>query len=156
LEPIKGYKRHEEPFTTLTPFNRLVDAIPPESAAARHFRKEVDRYLAGPRTGTTVLRKALTTWWENADTIRPALQRNSLLREQIPVANAITTICQAGLDALSLLENNSAALPGWQKKTSEAVRKAAEPGAALMIQIAPGVEKLIAAVKAPPAQQAQP
>ena len=48
LEPVKGYERHREPYGALTPFNRLVDAIPPESDAARAFGFAVDAYLAAP------------------------------------------------------------------------------------------------------------
>ena len=31
LEPVKGYERHRAPYGASTPFNHLVDAIPPES-----------------------------------------------------------------------------------------------------------------------------
>src|SRR5581483_3034823 len=41
LEPMKGYTRHRaKKYGSLVPFNRLVDAIPPESDAARDFAAE--------------------------------------------------------------------------------------------------------------------
>src|ERR1700733_12950612 len=48
LEPVKGYERHRNHYGASSAFNRLVDAIPPESDAAREFRNAVDRYLATP------------------------------------------------------------------------------------------------------------
>ncbi|MBV8867768.1 MAG: family 20 glycosylhydrolase, partial [Acidobacteriaceae bacterium] len=49
LEPVKGYSRNAETYTNTSPLNRLVDAIPPESDAAREFREAVDEYLATPK-----------------------------------------------------------------------------------------------------------
>ena len=49
LEVVKGYARNAETYTMFTPLNRLVDAIPPESNAARAFREAVDEYLAHPK-----------------------------------------------------------------------------------------------------------
>jgi hexosaminidase len=149
LEPVKGYKRHSERYSIFTPLNRLVDAIPPESVAARHFREDVDVYLAGPHADTTKLRRQLVAWSENAAAIRPTLEDNSLLHEQLAVDDAVTAICQAGLDALSLLEKNLPPSADWKSKTAAAVDKASAPGADVLVQIAPGVKRLIAAVPAP-------
>lgn len=145
LEPVKGYKRYETPFGLSTPFNRLVDAIAPESDAARHFSEDVDSYLAGPRSDTARLRKRLVAWWENTEAVRPILSQNSLLREDLPVDDAVSTICQAGLDALSLLEKGAAPTPDWKSAASAAVTKAANPGADMLVQIAPDIRKLIEA-----------
>ncbi len=145
LEPVKGYKRHAEHYNIFTPLNRLVDAVPPESAAARHFRDEVDVYLAGPHNDTAKLRRELMMWWENAAAIRPTLEANSLLHEQLVVDDAVSAICQAGLDALALLEKNSPPAANWKENAAATVDKNKAPGADLLVQIAPGVAKLIAA-----------
>src|SRR5262249_13442931 len=49
-EPVKEYTRDETApaeATSLTPLNRLVDAVSLESDTARHFSELVDRFLAG-------------------------------------------------------------------------------------------------------------
>lgn len=148
LEPVKAYKRQGHEGSIFTPFNRLVDAIPPESVAARHFRADVDEYLAGPRKDTVKLRRELVQWSENASAIRPTLEGDSLLREQLPVDDAVTAICQAGLDALSLLEKGSPPLQNWKETSATGVQKASNPGADELVLIAPGVLKLIEAVPA--------
>lgn len=135
----------------LTPFNRLVDAIPPESPAAREFRNAVDEYLAGPKSANASeqLRTHLTAWWENAVAVRPTLESNSLLHEDIPVADAITTLCKAGLDAIAGLDSKTPPAADWKSSATDAVTKASKPHADLLVQIAPGIEKLISAVPAP-------
>ena len=49
VEPVKDYTREEtapaEP-TSATPLNRVVDAVPLESATARHFGELVDKFIA--------------------------------------------------------------------------------------------------------------
>ena len=139
LEPVKGYSRHAERYNLLTPFNRLVDAIPPESDAARQFRESVDRYVAGPKgsESSATLRRQLLQWLENARAIRPMLQGNSLLNEDAPVADEMIGLCQAGLDAITALDI------GQSSGARTAI--AAEPRADMLIQIAPGIQKLIEA-----------
>lgn len=148
LEPVKNYKRHmsEKP-NIFTPFNRLVDAIPPESDEARRFNEAVDTYLSGPRSETADLRRMLLRWWENAAAVRPTLERESLLREQLPVDDAVRAACQAGLDALAIQEKRGTAPdPKWKETTQTAVGKMNSPGAAELVQITPGISKLIDAV----------
>ncbi|MGH9665763.1 MAG: beta-N-acetylhexosaminidase, partial [Bryobacteraceae bacterium] len=83
LEPIKGYSRHSaRTYSILTPYNRLVDAIAPESDASREFRDAVDRFLATPsRDASSVesLRRRLTEWQSNIPRALPILQSNGLL-----------------------------------------------------------------------------
>ncbi|MGD0579979.1 MAG: family 20 glycosylhydrolase, partial [Bryobacteraceae bacterium] len=77
LEPVKGYKRIEDKsknYNSLTPFNRLVDSIPPESDTAREFRNTVDVYLAGgPDSQRTeaALRSQLQRWSDNVPAVLP-------------------------------------------------------------------------------------
>ena len=79
LEPVKGYARHAENYSSSTPLNRLVDSIPPESNAAREFNNAVDRYLSGADASPESLTKELAEWHDNAEQILPMLRENSLL-----------------------------------------------------------------------------
>ena len=75
LEPVKGYERHRTHYGASYSFNRLVDAIPPESDTAREFRNAIDRYPAEADR----LRSQLAAWSRAAIEIRSLLETNSLL-----------------------------------------------------------------------------
>jgi hexosaminidase len=152
LEPVKGYARHAENYTSFTPLNRLVDSIPPESDAARDFRNTVDAYLAGPKqeADADALRKKLGLWLDNAKAVRPTLETNSLLLEDISVADSLVRLCQAGQEAFSSLSSHSPATSDWKQRNLAAIGEAAKPQANMLIQIAPAIQKLVEAVQ--PAQ----
>jgi hexosaminidase len=149
LEPVKGYSRHAENYTSFTPLNRLVDSIPPESDAAREFRNAVDGYLAGPKeqADTEALRKKLALWSERTTAVRPTLQTNSLLTEDIPVADSLLRLCQAGQEALSSLGSHNLASLEWKQRSLAAIGDAAKPQANMLIQIALAIQKLVEAVQ---------
>jgi hexosaminidase len=149
LEPVKGYSRHAENYSSFTPLNHLVDAIAPESNAAREFRNAVDRYLAGSKQEAEgeALRKELAAWSDNAKAVRPTLENNSLLMEDIPVAESLVRLCQAGQEALSSLNSQSRANSDWKQRNLAAIGDAAKPQANMLIQIAPAIQKLVEAVQ---------
>ena len=145
LEPVKGYERHRGGWGASTAFNRLVDAIPPESDAAREFRDAVDRYLSAPSpAGAEALRTQLAAWARDAAEVRPMLEGNSLLTEDLPVADALATLCKTGDEALSYAA--SPAPNDWKPNTLAAVKDATKHYASLLIAIAPAIQKLVEAV----------
>jgi hexosaminidase len=150
LEPVKGYSRHAERYNIFTPFNRLVDAIPPESDTARQFRVDVDKWLGIPQPSreSTMMRAQLTLWAENVEKVRPMLQTNSLLTENIEAGDALVTLCRAGQDALTYLEANASttATADWKQRTQTAVSAAAGRHGDILIMIAPAIQKLVDAV----------
>jgi len=145
LEPVKQYERHRNHYGSSSAFNRLVDAIAPESDAARRFRNAVDAYLASPSTAAADgLRSQLRKWADNVTPVHTMLETNSLLLEDVPVADALTVICKAGIEALSFA---SAPPPtGWKERTTAALKEANAHHAAMLIAIEPGVQKLVDAV----------
>ena len=152
LEPVRGYARGAHKYQTNTALNRLVDSLAPESNAAREFRDAVDAYLAkspNQRTGEE-LRDHLTRWAEDARNARPIFTANSILIENLTVADAVEQLCQAGLQALQSLDASTASANArdavWKQRTSEAIKEAGERKGDILIQIAPGVEKLVDAV----------
>jgi hexosaminidase len=146
LEPVKGYERHRNHYGASSSFNRLVDAIPPESDAAREFRDEVDRYLSSPTPiEADRLRKQLAAWSENAAAVRPVLESNSLLTEELPVADGLTTLCRVGGEALTYA---GAAPPAdWKQRTLAALKDATAHHASLLIAIGPAIRKLVDAAQ---------
>lgn len=150
LEPVKGYARHAENYTSSTPLNRLVDSIAPESDQARDFRDAVEQYLAaGPNErNSAALKKQLTEWSENTAAVRPTLQNNSLLTENIGTADALAGLCKTGLEALFYLDSAAGAPPAdWKQRNLGAVQDAAKRHGDILLPIAPGVEKLVQAVR---------
>ncbi len=150
LEPVKGYERHRAPYGASTPFNHLVDAIPPESEAARLFGAAVDSYVTSPggdaATGLrTTLTATLTAWSQTAAEVRPLLQSNALLAEDVAMADATATLCRIGQEAL-----NYASLPapnGWKQNSMDAIKDASTHNAALLIPFAPAIQKLVEATR---------
>jgi hexosaminidase len=142
LEPVKGYERHRNHYGASSWFNRLVDAIPPESDAAREFRAAVDRYIAGPGpAGADALRRQLEAWAKNAVEVRPMLVNNSLLTENLPLADAIVTLCRTGQDALAYAAGGAPA--DWKQRMTVTMKDATAHHAAMLIAIAPGIQKLV-------------
>jgi hexosaminidase len=151
LEPIKGYKRHSaRDYSSLTPYNRLVDSIAPESRASREFRDAVGRFVADPKAdaadGDLILRD-LTLWKNNISQVMPVLESNSLLAENIPVAKAVTDLSAAGLEAFKDIRSGKGADPSWVKGKLAAIDEDAAPKVEMLIQFAPGVRKLVEALQ---------
>ncbi len=150
LEPTKGYSRNAETYTHFVPLNRLVDSIAPESNAAREFRDAVDRFLAAPQAqrNSEDLRRKLTQWSEAALEVRAMGQQNSLLIEDIPVADGLKELCRTGLESLTYLDGKAQASTSWKDhaKTTVAQYTYKRIGD-LLLPIAPGVAKLVDAVQ---------
>jgi len=158
LEPVKGYSRHAGKNATNTPLNRLVDAIPPESDAAREFRNAVDEYLALPaeQRNSEKLRVHLADWAEAARNVRPVLENNSLLAENLPVADSVVAQCQAATEALLALDPASqtanARDAAWKERATATAKEGATRKGDILIPIAPAIAKLVDAVNVKPAQ----
>jgi len=137
LEPMKGYTRHRaQKYGSLTPFNRLVDAIPPESEAARRFRDAVDR------SDLDYIRARLTEWRAASERVVPTLKSNALLAEDVDVARAVAELCSIGLEALGPKPG-----AGRVQAMLAAVDADSKPKAEMLIQIAPAVLKLVQKVQ---------
>lgn len=158
LEPVKGYARHAGNNATNTPLNRLVDSIPPESDAAREFRNAVDEFLAMPaqQRDSKKLREHLADWAEAARNVRPLLESNSLLTENLPVADSVIAQCQIGTEALLALDpatqGTNAPDAAWKQRAAAAAKDGVTRKGDVLIQIAPAIEKLVDAVNVGPAQ----
>jgi hexosaminidase len=149
LEPVKGYVRHEsQPYKSLGGtmlMNRLVDSIPPESDVARDFNAAVDRFLATHSTADDQLvRRQLTASRDNVPRLLPILTSEKLLLEHLKVAADVLDLCKAGLEALDAFRDGtkmSANRPVYLERIAELANGRAD----VLIQIAPGVLKLIEA-----------
>src|SRR5207237_1627415 len=84
LEPINcDIRRQVRHYTYLTPLNRLVDATPPESTAAREFAGLV----ADWKKNEAAIRSQLVSWRHSSTLVMPLFQNSALLQEAVPLAH---------------------------------------------------------------------
>jgi hexosaminidase len=144
LEPVKFYERGEtRPYTSFTPLNRLVDATRPESNAAREFAHLLDQVSANHAE----IRKQLTLWRDNQAPLIPVMQRSALLQEAIPLAEDLSALATAGLEALDYVEAGKPAPQAWLDRQGALLDRAARPRAELLIMIVPSIRKLVEAAQ---------
>ena len=144
LEPVKGYSREMTGhYTSFTPLNRLVDATPPESNAAREFTA----LAANWKTNEAELRKRLTAWRESAADLAPMMKQNALLQEDAPLAKNVAALATAGLQALDYLETGQHAPAAWVTEQLGMLDGAAKPHAELLIMIVPSIRRLVEAAR---------
>jgi hexosaminidase len=150
VEPVKHYNRHRSlEYTQMTPLNRLVDAVSPESEKARQFGLIVDRILRdSPESAKsmTICRAWLVQWRENHTGLKPMLNSSCLLQEIIPVSETVESLAEVGLEALDYLERGEAASKKWVDQVSVLFRQPRRPAHGLLIAIIPSIRKLVEAV----------
>ncbi len=150
LEPVKEYTRADVVggYTQSTPLNRLVDSIPPESDPARRFRELVDQYLANRQADASdldAINAQLLHWENNIPKVLPVLTSNAILKETVPVAQNLEQIIKAGIEAAAYLKSGNVATPEWVHSRITLLDEAAKQKAEVLIQIEPGVRKLVEA-----------
>jgi hexosaminidase len=144
LEPVKGYAREEmRPYDSFTPLNCLVDATRPESGTARDFAALLGNWSANKDR----IRKQLTVWRDNQTGLLPLMQSSGLLQEDVPLAQDVSALAAAGLQALDYLDSGQPAPPQWVTEQLGLVERASKPRAELLIMIAAPVGKLVEAAK---------
>lgn len=150
LEPVKEYNRNTDGdlYTQFTPLNRLVDSIPPESEPAREFNALVDRYLANrsgsaAATDLAAIDNRLSRWAAILPSVRAMIATGPLVADCGPVADRVEKLTAAGRQAVDRLKSGkTGSEPGNTLPTELAMKDAP---AELLIQIEPGVRKLVAA-----------
>ena len=93
--------------TSDIPLNRMVDAIAPESAAARKFSSAVDQFITSnfqDAAAESYIREQLTQWRGNDSALQPLLENSFLLKEVTPVSQNLAALGAAGLHALDSID----------------------------------------------------
>lgn len=148
VEPVKHYDRHhaEKP-NQLTPLNRLVDAVHPESEKARHFGDMVDHLLAGQATAQekATIREWLTLWRDNDVKFQQLAPQSFLLPEDAELSKNLSALGAAGLQALDYLNGGGGAPATWRTEQLALADNARKPQASLLLMVVPSVQKLIEA-----------
>jgi hexosaminidase len=109
LEHEKDYTREvstSTPPTSLTPLNRLVDAVYPESDVSRRFSLAVDQFIGSGCKDPAVaaqIRAQLTDWATVDDRLQLLAQRTHLVSEAAPASAALSQSAKIALDALDAI-----------------------------------------------------
>ena len=158
VEPVKDYTREDlavTPATSLSPLNRLVDAVHPESKAGRLFSDMVQQVVSGKATPAVYaqMRAELTKWRDNDARLQPLLQSSFLLKEVAPLSQNLSLTAAAGLQALDYLSQGQRQPAAWVTQQLATLQEAEKPGhAQLLLMVAAPVESLVrASAGLPPA-----
>jgi hexosaminidase len=155
IEPVKDYQREEmapTPAMSTTPMNRVVDAIPLESRAAREFSELVDKYLASSCRDAALaaqLRAQLVVWRDNDAKLQPLMQRSSLVKEVAVTSQDLTSAATAGIAALDAIEHGGSVDSSWKMQQVAAVQQTAKPKVQLLLMPAGAIQRLVEATGSP-------
>ena len=148
VQPPEGYERGElRVYTNLTPLNRLVDAVPPESETARRLSHLMDRVADG--TATTgekaQARAELVALRDNDARLRAVMARSELGAELVPLSASVSAVAAIGLEALDALEKQAHLAPQKVSEMQAALKEAAAPKAVLVDMAVGPVTRLVQA-----------
>jgi len=142
LEPVKNFERQPH-YNTFTPLNHLVDAIPPESNAARIFSQTVIDYLKSRDADQArQIRDQLQTWLRSARLVRPILESNALLTENTGTADAVEQLCLVGIQSVDALTNGTSLNSEWKRSAEAAIEGSSKPHAETLVPITSSIRAL--------------
>ena len=111
LEHQKDYTREASagtPPTSLTPLNRLVDAVYPESDVSWRFSLLVDQFVSSgckDAMQAAQIRLQLDEWATIDDQLQALAQRSKLVMEAAPASAALSQAAKIARDALDAIAN---------------------------------------------------
>ena len=154
VEPVKDYTREAsapaEP-TSMTPLNRVVDAVPLESDVARRFAQHVDQFVASSchdADAAAQLRAQLSAWRDNDARLRPLMQTSFLVKEVAATSQDLSSLASVGLAALDYLSKSVAAPDDWKAQQLAILEQVKTPKSQLLLMPASAIQKLVEAVAA--------
>jgi hexosaminidase len=151
VEPVKEYTREATApaeATSLTPLNRVVDAVPLESDTARRFSEDVDKFIASSCHDPAIearLRAQFIIWRDNDPKLRPLAQRSSLVKEVAATSQDLATLGSIGLAALDFLVQAGGPPDDWRTRQLATIEQIKTPKTQLLLIPASAVQRLVEA-----------
>jgi hexosaminidase len=148
VQPPLGYQREElKEYDWHSPLNHLVDAIPPESDAARDFSNLIALIVAGKASPEQWQRAKewLVQWRDNDAKLQPALKNSDITAELIPVSQTLSNVSAIGLRSLDDLQSHRTADAATTQSDAQTLKAAEKPQAVLRNMIVAPVETLVQA-----------
>ena len=140
-------------YSSLVPLNRMVDAVYPESEAARKFADMVARAtasMAGRPEDFPHIRTLLLLWKSSVADLKPVVAQSFLLEETGPLLEFLCGFIDKGLQALDYLESGRKPLQEWKEEAGLILSQADKPYAEMLIAVAPSLRILIEAAASLP------
>jgi len=154
LEPVKDYTRGNSTSwqaITTSPLNHIVDAVPPESDAARHFGELVDKFLSTSCLDDDAaqrLRTQFTVWRDNDANLRPLAERSFLVQEAAQKSQDLSALGALGLSVLDYIPKRQPAPDSWKAEQLAIIEQLKKPQAQLLLVPVAAVQKLVEATSA--------
>jgi len=151
VEPVKDYTREQTApaeATSLTPMNRVVDAVPLESDAGRRFGELVDKFVSASCLDGEIeahLRTQLLLWRNNDANLQPLARRSFLVQEVAGRSQDLSAVASAGLVALDAIAKRQAAPDTWNVQQLAIMEQLKKPKAQLLLIPVLAVQKLVEA-----------
>jgi hexosaminidase len=130
-EPLGLGPRNARLYTTLTPLNRFVDALPSESESVRALELAAKRVAADPsaKADADFLRARFATWAANHAPFQAMAEGNGFLMELTPFSKDLADLGDAGLRLLDALTEGPTVDDAWlARESSLLTRLLAERG----------------------------
>jgi len=108
-------------YTSLTPLNRFVDAVRPESESVRALEH------AASKVEIARLRGQFTRWAANDARFQPLAKDNALLGELRPLSQDLSALGAAGLRILTYLESTRPAPKAWLSAQANELARMLKP-----------------------------
>ena len=146
-------RRKIQRYSSSTPLNRMVDAVLPESEAARQLSDLVISALANPSGASEdfkSIRNLLSLWRANASSLLPVLKQSFLLEEIVPLSQMVVDLSDKGLDALTYIQTGQSPDNLWKAEAADLIERGGKPHAEMLIAILPPIKKLMEAASSNP------
>jgi len=127
LEHEKDYAREASasaPPTSLTPLNRLVDAVYPESDVARRFSLATDLFVGSScldRVREAEIRVRLAEWMTVDERLQALAQRSLLVKEAAPASSALSQAAKIAMNVLDAIQKGTSLSPDQKKLQLDAL-----------------------------------
>ena len=151
VEPVKDYNWWDEVKGFIdfhASLTRMIDAVYPESDAAREFSGLVEQLVKSEyqdRAAESQIRSWLTLWRNNDAKLQPLLKQSALLEDNVAISQNLAMVAAAGLEALDYLDRGQPEPELWKTQQLAVIEQAKKPAAGLLLMMVAPVEQLVEA-----------
>jgi hexosaminidase len=150
LEPVTFNQRaHMQHPNQLTPFNQLIDALPPDPPSRHNFEVLVSAYLQDPETRPqkeAELTANFKAWVAAEPGILRLMADSKTLAQAEPRAQQLTVLGTMGLEAVSHLSSGLPAAAGWKAQQLALLDETEKPQALVRFTVIKPFRDLVSAV----------
>ena len=149
LEEVKYYNRMmdytENPLTTNTPLNEVVDIARPESPEARQFNQTVATFANNPSDAIAYndLKFKLANLIENHQLLSPFFDHSPEMKKIEELSLRLSKACEAALVCLNKRQGNGLVTSAKKAEYLATVEAAAQPLAGVELAIIEGLKTLV-------------